>query len=106
MILYEVSLEVREEVRKEYARYLPGHIAEILQIPGFVKAEWWTAEPEEGDAAKGITRWTVHYLLKDRASLEAYFQNQAPRLRGEAIQKFGDKFRAVRRVFAPTKFPR
>ena len=44
----------------------------------------------------GGTTYSIQYGLKDKAALEAYFQEDAERLRGDGSERFGDKFVAFR----------
>jgi hypothetical protein len=39
--------------------------------------------------------------LRDRAALDDYLREHAPRMRAEGIARFGDRFRAERRVLVP-----
>jgi hypothetical protein len=49
--------------------------------------------PETGAALR-----IVRYELKDRAALDRYLAEFAPRMRAEALARFGDRFRATRRI--------
>jgi hypothetical protein len=44
----------------------------------------------------------VHYQLRDDAALAIYFEQHAPRLRADGVARFGDGFRAERRVLRPS----
>lgn len=93
MIVYEVRLVVAPEIEAEYRAWLPGHIRELLALPGFLGAEWFT-ESGAGDAPCFV----VQYRLVDAAALDRYLAEHAPRLRAEGIARFGDRFTASRRV--------
>lgn len=96
MVVYEVAIEVADAVGVEYRRWLAVHVDEILALPGFVAASCWTRRdppPEVGSQAL-----VVQYRLRDRAALEAYLVEHAPRLRAEGERRFGGRFRASRRV--------
>lgn len=101
MIVYEVNIDVAPAVADAYAKWLEQHIAEILALPGFVGATCYRrivdapVLPAERDA---VLNWTVHYRLRDRASLAAYLSEHAPRLRAAGIARFGNSFTATRRV--------
>jgi hypothetical protein len=58
MIIYEVNLTVAPDVTDEYAAWLRPHIAHILEIDGFLGAEWLDRDTvdENGDSEK--VRWT------------------------------------------------
>ncbi len=99
MILYEVNLEVDNDINHKVAGWLPEHIDKLLHIDGFKSAYWFFREPaDEGREDTNITLWTIQYVLNDRKALDDYFNNQAEQLRAEAIEKFGDKMKASRRI--------
>ena len=99
MLVYEVNLAVDDEVAEAFAAWLPGHVAELLALPGFVSAEIFRIDepaPPAGEAAL-----SVRYRLRDRAALDAYLRDHAERLRADGTARFGSRFRANRRVLAP-----
>lgn len=98
MIVYEVSIDVREPVFAEYRAWLLAHAAEILQLPGFLAAEIF--ERREPIAA-GVRGLVVHYRLIDEAALQRYLDEHAPRLREDGVRRFGDAATASRRVLVP-----
>ena len=93
MIVYEVRVAVDHEVAAEYRAWLEPHIREVLAIEGFEHAELYAE-----DDAQGHVVWTVRYQLRDRAALESYLRDHAPRLRDEGQARFGGRFTASRRV--------
>ena len=93
MIVYEVRASVEDAVAADYREWLGPHVAEILAIPGFTRAELLVEDGEPGR-----TVFSVRYHLADRAALEAYLRDHAPRLRADGIARFGDRFSATRRV--------
>lgn len=95
MIIYEVNLEIQSEILAEYLVWLKKHIAEILQIEGFVKATIYKVERND---LENSYAFSVQYYLASREFLESYFANHSQRLRQEGIDKFGDKFKASRRI--------
>ena len=98
MVLYEVNLAIDREIAAAYAAWLGSHIDEILMLDGFVSAEWWRVEPPEAAGAGDRVRWCVQYQLRDRAALQAYFDEHAERLRGDGLTRFAGRFEASRRV--------
>jgi uncharacterized protein DUF4286 len=96
MIVYEVNLDVRDDVHAAFRTWLTGHIDEILALPGFVSAE--VLEVRDPPAPVGRRALTVQYRLDDAASLDRYFAEHAPRMREEGLRRFGDAFTATRRV--------
>jgi hypothetical protein len=93
MTIYEVNLIINPDIADDYAVWLNDHIRQILAIDGFLSAEWFVVE-SSGEALE----WTVHYRLRDRASLERYFAEHAARMRADGINRFGDGFTATRRI--------
>jgi len=103
MILYEVSLAIDTAIVADYRAWLDDHVREILALPGFVDAR--ILEVLEPEPAPGEVVLCVHYTLRDRAALDTYLREHAPRLRGEAVARFGERFRAQRRVLHAWKRP-
>ncbi len=99
MIIYEVNLEVDEDIDYKMAGWLPEHIQKLLSFSGFKSAYWYFRTPEdEGLVEAGKTLWTIHYVIESRQHLDAYLNGPAEQVRAEALEKFGDKFRATRRI--------
>jgi antibiotic biosynthesis monooxygenase (ABM) superfamily enzyme len=95
-MIYEVNIEVDAAAHDEYRAWLQDHIAEILTLPGFTGAKVFEAlEPPPSAGRIGLC---VHYALKDRASLDDYLRDHAPRLRADGVSRFGDRFHATRRI--------
>lgn len=94
--VYEVNLQVRPARADAYRQWLRAHIAEILALPGFVGAECFAvSEPAD---AEGWVSLCVQYRLVDAEALQHYLREHAPRLRGEGLARFGEDFRAQRRI--------
>ena len=96
MIVYEVNLEIDAGIAAEYRRWLDAHVAEILALPGFTGARILDVL-EPAPPAMRIAL-CVQYTLADAAALDNYLREHAPRLRAEGITRFGDAFRAHRRI--------
>ncbi|MEN9723574.1 MAG: hypothetical protein RJB38_1560 [Pseudomonadota bacterium] len=100
MIIYEVNIAVQNDAAPDYERFLERHIPKILQIDGFRGASWWErlAKDENVPEMKGSTLWTVHYHVESRKALDSYLINQAPAMRAEAVELFGNKISINRRI--------
>ena len=96
-VIYEVTLHAKAEIAEAYLAWLCEHIAQMLALPGFESAEL-DALVEDSAAERG---WCVRYRLHDRAALDDYLREHAARMRNEGIARFGDAFRAQRRVMTP-----
>ncbi len=96
-MIYEVTLHARAEIAGAYLAWLHEHIADMLALPYFESAELCALE-----SGSNIERsWCVRYRLHDRAALDDYLREHAPRMRAAGIARFGDAFRAERRVLTP-----
>jgi hypothetical protein len=96
MIVYEVNVEIGESVFDAYRAWLSPHVAEILALRGFVSAEIF--ERRDPLPPTGKRALTVCYRLVDAAALRDYLKDHAPRLREDAVRRFGDAASASRRV--------
>ena len=96
MVIYEVNLSVDVEVADDYVVWLRQHVSEMLQIEGFNAAEIYQEERE--DRQRG---YSVRYRMSSREALDEYFDNHAPRMRGEGERQFGGRFSAARRILRP-----
>lgn len=94
-IIYEVQLSADPSIATEIASWLPEHIQEMTDLPGFMGARWL----EQLDPKTDRIIHCVHYQLEDQESLDRYFEQHAPRMRAEGIDRFGDHFEATRRIF-------
>jgi hypothetical protein len=100
-VIYEVNIEVDAAAHDEYRVWLRDHIAEILALPGFKGAKMF--EVLEPPPSAGRIGLCVQYALRDRAALDDYLRDHAPRLRADGVARFGDRFQANRRVLRATR---
>jgi hypothetical protein len=97
-VVYEVALDIDAAIANEYRTWLNRHTAELLALPGFLDARIFELlEP----VVPGRVGLCVQYTLRDRAAYEAYLREHAERVRGDGIQRFGDRFGATRRLLQP-----
>jgi len=95
MVTYEVNLQVDAAIAGEYRAWLRAHVAELLALPGFVDATVFDVHAPVEPGRAGLC---VHYRLRDRAALERYLAEDAPRMREQGLARFGGRFSATRRV--------
>jgi hypothetical protein len=96
-VTYEVRLEVDEAIAAEVDAWLPGHVNEILKLPGFTSAQVYDDAPLPVPADDKVRR-TVRYELASRDALTAYLRDHAARMREDGVKRFGERMRATRRV--------
>lgn len=99
-VIYEVSLDVDVGILEEYRPWLRHHAQEMVALPGFLGAE--IQEQQEPSPMPGRILFCVAYRLRDRAALDAYLQDHAARMRADGAARFGDSFRASRRILQAT----
>lgn len=98
MIVYEVNLRVQRTIEAEYRAWLAHHVAQMLQLPGFEAASTFVVPEADDEASIALC---VQYRVRDAAALERYLAEDAPRMRGDGIARFGARFSAGRRVLVP-----
>eukprot|EP00299_Pterocystis_sp_00344_P007540 c248_g1_i1.p1 GENE.c248_g1_i1~~c248_g1_i1.p1 ORF type:complete len:349 (+),score=95.06 c248_g1_i1:42-1049(+) len=96
-VVYEVNVDVDEDIADQFQTWLHHHIKEMIAIPGFTGA--FCAEVEKTDANEKKRKWTIQYRLVSRQALEDYFTNHAARMRADGLARFPGKFTAIRRIY-------
>jgi hypothetical protein len=92
--IYEVTLSVDREIVDAFDHWLEDHVQEMLELPGFLKAETFELEDDE----EGRVRRVTHYYLGSEEDLEQYIAGPANEMRQSGIDRFADRFEASRRV--------
>lgn len=100
-VIYEVDVEIDSAIAADYRDWLRGHVAEMLELPGFGSAKVYDVVDPAPSA--GCIRLCVQYRLRDRDALDAYLREHAPRMRADGVARFGDRFRAQRRVLTAVR---
>jgi hypothetical protein len=86
-VVYEVELEADAAIEGPFDTWLRDHIADVLQLPGFLSAEVLT----DASPLAGKIRRTVHYRLQDQVALDTYLRDHAARMHATGIARFGDQ---------------
>lgn len=80
MVTYEITAKVDNELSAAFERYMiERHIPDLMATGEFVSANL-------GRSTDG--RFRIRYEARDRAALDRYFKQNAPRLRAEVVDKF------------------
>lgn len=90
MILYEVNIQIDEDVYNDYITWLELHIQKILRLPGFNKALLLNDMQNKSNV-------TVQYYLNSAEALDNYLLNNAEQMRADGLLKFSNKFTVTRR---------
>ena len=94
MIIYNVTVNVDESVHNEWLAWMKTeHIPQVLGTGKFEKATLSQVLVEE--EMGGIT-YAIQYRSYSREALEAYYREDAERLRSEGQKRFADKILAFR----------
>ncbi len=90
MIVYNVTVQVQEEIAREWVDWiLNEHAQEVLDTKCFHKYELFEIidHPEEG-----LKTYAVKYFTTDKKSYDNYIKDYSKQLRDKGLEKFGDKF--------------
>lgn len=94
MILYNVTINIHESVHDQWMRWMQEkHIGDVLATGKFSAARMVKVLVEEDMG--GIT-YSIQYTTDSKETLQRYYDEDAPRLREEGLQLFGDKMLAFR----------
>lgn len=94
MIIYNVTTNIHESVHEKWMIWMQHkHIPEVLATGKFSSARMVRVLIEE---EMGGTTYSVQYTTDSKETLQKYYEEDAPKLRDEAIQLFGDKMLSFR----------
>ena len=94
MILYNVTTNIHESVHDQWMIWMQHkHIPEMLATGKFLAARLVRVLVEE--EMGGLT-YAVQYTTDSKETLQRYYQEDAPALREEGVQLFGDKMLSFR----------
>ncbi|WP_310377334.1 DUF4286 family protein [Flavobacterium sp.] len=107
MIIYNITINIHESVHDQWLNWMQTkHIGDMLATGKFSSARLVKVLIEE---EMGGTTYSVQFMTDSKATLEKYYKENAPELRAESQQLFGDKMLAFRTelevisVFPPTR---
>jgi hypothetical protein len=86
-VVYEVELEADAAIEGPFDTWLRDHIADVLQLPGFLSAEVLA----DTTPAAGKVHRTVQYRLSDQAALDGYLRDHAGPMQASGIARFGSQ---------------
>jgi len=93
MIIYNVTINVEDSIHYDWLFWIKPHIKEVLATGKFVSAKMSKILVEEEIDG---TSYSIQYIAKNNEDLQAYYAEDAPRLRESGIAKFGSKMLAFR----------
>ena len=94
MLIYNVTSNVEESVHEEWLKWMTTeHIPQVLSTGKFEKATLTKVLIAD---EKGTVTYSVQYRVNSRETLNAYFKENAPKLRMDVLKKFADKVLSFR----------
>lgn len=97
-VIYEVTLEVDPTIAADYDTWLEAHLRKVLEQDGFESGHVFRSNDTVAD---GWQRRIVQYHVRSATDLDRYLENDAPALRSEGVARWGERFRASRRILTP-----
>ena len=93
MIIYNVTINVDADIHNQWLVWIKEHIPKVLATGKFKDAKLTKVLVEE--ELGGIT-YSIQYRAHSREALDAYYAEDANRLRQEGLKRFADKTLAFR----------
>ena len=94
MIIYNITVNIEESVHDEWLEWMKTeHIPKVLGTGKFEKATFSQVLVEEDMGGK---TYSIQYRSYSREALDAYYKEDADKLRQEGLKKFADKMLAFR----------
>ena len=94
MILYNVTSNIDTSIQNQWLKWMQEkHIPELLATGKFTSARLVKVLVEE--EMGGVT-YAVQYTTDSKETLQRYYDEDAPKLRAEALALLGDKVLAFR----------
>lgn len=93
MIIYNVTVNVDQSINDEWLTWIKEHIPQVLATGKFKEAKLTKVLVEE---ELGGTTYSIQYRAHSREALDAYYAEDADRLRADGRKRFADKSLAFR----------
>ncbi|AEH00618.1 DUF4286 family protein [Lacinutrix sp. 5H-3-7-4] len=93
MIIYNVTVNIDNSVHEQWLTWIKEHIPQVLATGKFLEAKLTKVLVEE---EMGGETYSIQYRAHSRESLDAYYKEDADRLRTEGLKLFADKMLAFR----------
>ncbi len=94
MIIYNITINIHESVHDQWLKWMQEkHINDMLATGKFSSARLVRVLVDEEMGGK---TYSVQFTTQNKAMLQSYYNDDAPRLRQEGQSLFGDKMLAFR----------
>ncbi|MCF8273110.1 MAG: DUF4286 family protein [Flavobacteriaceae bacterium] len=93
MIIYNVTSNIDESIHQKWLKWVKEHIPQVLSTGHFTEAKLTRVLVKED--LGGVT-YSIQYRAKSREALDAYYKNDADKLRQDVLKNFGDSVLSFR----------
>ena len=94
-IVYNVTVSVDPDIHEEWINWMKDiHIPDVMNTGKFLQNRILRVHGEEEN---GVT-YAVQYTALNRAELDRYFSEHAPRLQKDHVDKYGNRAVAFRTI--------
>jgi len=93
MYIYNVTVNVEDSIHDEWLLWIKEHIPQVLSTGKFEKATLTKVLVEE---EMGGQTYSIQYRSYSREALDAYYKEDADKLRQESLKRFAGKSLAFR----------
>ena len=93
MFIYNVTVNVDESIHDDWLNWIKEHIPQVLGTGKFEKATLTKVLVEE---ELGGHTYSIQYRSYSREALDAYYKEDADKLRQDGLKRFADKILAFR----------
>lgn len=93
MIIYNVTINIDASIHDEWLVWIKEHIPQVLATGKFDKATLTKVLVEED---MGGETYSVQYRSYSREALDAYYREDADKMRADGLKRFADKMLAFR----------
>ncbi|WP_296317021.1 DUF4286 family protein [Winogradskyella sp. UBA3174] len=92
MIIYNVTVNLDKTITKEWLEWIKEHIPQVLATGKFKEAKLTKVLVEDDEA----DTYSIQYRAHSREALDAYYAEDAERLKKDGLVRFADKMLAFR----------
>jgi len=93
MIIYNITANIDNSIHDQWLKWIKEHIPQVLATGKFEKATLSKVLVEE---EMGGHTYSVQYRSYSREALDAYYREDAEKMRTEGLKLFADKMLAFR----------
>ena len=93
MYIYNITINVDQSIHDKWLTWIKEHIPQVLATGKFSEAKLAKVLVEE---EMGGTTYSVQYRAKSREALDAYYKEDAEKLKQDGLMRFADKMLAFR----------